>query len=214
MRVPIYFLPGMLCDHRLWRPVAQELQRLMPGESWEANFVDFHGKSGDTMAKLANMVVDRAADRPGVIAGFSMGGHVAFELYRTRPDLVLGLVLCNTSAECDPPERREERERFLETTQSVGRFDGMTAREWPRYVAVRNGGDTKMLALVQSMARSHGVTGAKAQIKALLGRQTSYETLEAIADNAVPVSLCAGREDQITPLAQSFRMALSVQLQE
>ena len=159
------------------------------------------------MASFAQEVADRAGKAPGIVAGFSMGGHVAFELYRQCPEVIRGLLLCNTSAELDPPDRREDRERFLALPVDAGRFDGITKSEWPKYVAQMQAENWDMLALVQSMAAGHGMSGAQAQARALIHRQESFDTLASMAFAGLPVRICAGVEDQVTTLAQAERMA-------
>ena len=116
-------------------------------------------------------------------------------------------MLCNTSAELDPPDRREDRERFLALPVDAGRFDGITKSEWPKYVAQVQAENWDMLALVQSMAAGHGMAGAQAQARALIHRQESFDTLASMALAGLPVRICAGVEDQVTTLAQAERMA-------
>lgn len=204
--VPIYFLPGMLCDRRQWEPVWACLQAIVPKGSCHAEWFDFHAADDASMTSFAQEVADRAVKAPGIVAGFSMGGHVAFELYRQCPEAIRGLLLCNTSAELDPPHRREDRERFLALPVDAGRFDGITKSEWPKYVAQAQAENWDMLALVQSMAAGHGMAGAQAQARALIHRQESFDTLATMALAGLPVRICAGVEDQVTTLAQAERM--------
>jgi len=48
--------------------------------------------------------IDAAGLSRVVVAGLSMGGYVAFELWRSVPERIAGLVLANTRAEADTPE--------------------------------------------------------------------------------------------------------------
>src|SRR5512137_1887053 len=50
----------------------------------------------DVRALLAHLRVERVG-----VAGLSMGGYVAFELYRQAPGLFRGLALCDTKAGAD-----------------------------------------------------------------------------------------------------------------
>ena len=65
-----------------------------------------------TMREAAARALE-AADGAGldrfVVCGLSMGGYVAFELWRSVPDRIAGLVLANTRAVADPPEGAEAR---------------------------------------------------------------------------------------------------------
>ena len=88
--VPIYFLPGMLCDRRQWEPVWACLQAIVPKGFCHAEWFDFHAADDASMTSFAQEVADRARKAPGIVAGFSMGGHVAFELYRQCPEAIGG----------------------------------------------------------------------------------------------------------------------------
>ena len=60
-----------------------------------------------TMASAAERCVealDAAGLERAVVCGLSMGGYVAFELWRTAPDRFAGLVLANTRSGADTEE--------------------------------------------------------------------------------------------------------------
>ncbi|MPZ93562.1 MAG: alpha/beta fold hydrolase, partial [Propionibacteriales bacterium] len=46
-----------------------------------------------------------------VLGGLSMGGYVAMEILRRRPECVAAIVLADTKASADPEEARANRER-------------------------------------------------------------------------------------------------------
>lgn len=62
------------------------------------------GYAGAVRALLAELGLDRV-----VVGGLSMGGYVAFAFLRRFPEAVAGLLLADTRAEADAPERREQR---------------------------------------------------------------------------------------------------------
>jgi pimeloyl-ACP methyl ester carboxylesterase len=65
-----------------------------------------------------------AADEAGldrlVVCGLSMGGYVAFELWRRAPERFAGLVLANTRAGADTPEGAEGRRALAERLRTEG----------------------------------------------------------------------------------------------
>lgn len=76
-----------------------------------------------TMELLANDVaglIEREEAGPAVVCALSMGGYVAFELWRRRPDLVRALVLVDTRSEPDTDEGREARMRMAQTARDAG----------------------------------------------------------------------------------------------
>jgi len=55
-----------------------------------------------------------------VVCGLSMGGYVAFEVWRTARDRVAGLVLANTRAGADTPEAADARRALAERLGTEG----------------------------------------------------------------------------------------------
>jgi 3-oxoadipate enol-lactonase len=60
----------------------------------------------DAAALLRHLGRDRA-----VVVGLSMGGYVALAMQRRHPEVVGGLVLCDTRADADAPEVRDRRSK-------------------------------------------------------------------------------------------------------
>jgi 3-oxoadipate enol-lactonase len=97
------FINSLGTDYRIWHKVAHALR----GEEFRFLFHDKrgHGLSdvGDVPYEMADHVNDVAAlmDHYGmkdaIICGISVGGMIALGLSAARPDLVAGLVLCNTA---------------------------------------------------------------------------------------------------------------------
>ena len=78
---------------------------------------------GTTMAGYAADVFELMThlDMPdAVIGGLSMGGYVAFAMWRQAPARVSGLVLADTRATADSDEARAGRERMLALLDAEG----------------------------------------------------------------------------------------------
>jgi 3-oxoadipate enol-lactonase len=80
---------------------------------------------GDVMAMdaAADFLVgelDRAGAGPAVVCGLSMGGYVAFSLWRRHPERVAGLLLANTKAEPDDEAGREKRRAVADKARNEG----------------------------------------------------------------------------------------------
>jgi pimeloyl-ACP methyl ester carboxylesterase len=76
-----------------------------------------------TMRSAADRV-QRALDEAGidraVVVGLSMGGYVAFELWRQARARFLGLVLANTRSEADPPDGADRRRDLARRLRDEG----------------------------------------------------------------------------------------------
>ncbi|MEX2204426.1 MAG: alpha/beta fold hydrolase [Actinomycetota bacterium] len=101
-------------DARMWQSQLDELPRGIPAAA--PNHPGFGGSplAGEVTtigacADRALWALDEAGIDRAVVCGLSMGGYVAFELWRRARGRVIGLVLANTRAVADPPEGAEAR---------------------------------------------------------------------------------------------------------
>jgi 3-oxoadipate enol-lactonase len=125
---PVLFVHGFPLSGRLWDPAVALLQ-----DRFELIVPDLrgHGRSGIsedvTMARYADdlaALLDVAGAKERVtVVGHSMGGYIAFELYRRHPERVRALVLVDTRADTDMEEaaegRREMARRVLREDSRV-----------------------------------------------------------------------------------------------
>ncbi|MEI6499946.1 MAG: alpha/beta hydrolase [Armatimonadota bacterium] len=89
----LLLLHGFGCDHRFWAPQEPALS----AHELCAPDLPYHGGPTDSVAKtlegLAAWVVREHLPRPAVLIGHSLGGMIALQIARERPELVEGLVL-------------------------------------------------------------------------------------------------------------------------
>ena len=111
---PLVFINPLGCDLRVWSEVASILK---PDFRVVAYDKRGHGlsESGPDRTEMADYAADLAAllDVLGIgraaIVGMSIGGVIAQELARQRPELVAALVLCATAAKIGTDESWDER---------------------------------------------------------------------------------------------------------
>jgi 3-oxoadipate enol-lactonase len=121
-RQTIVFVNSLGTDLRIWN----EIERLLAGDY---GFVLYdkrgHGLSelGDAPHRIETHATDLASllehlgVKSVVISGLSIGGVIAQCLYGTRPDLIEGLILCDTAAKIGTEEMWNGR---IEATLSKG----------------------------------------------------------------------------------------------
>ena len=80
----------------------------------------------DVLALLTHLEIDRA-----VVCGVSMGGYVAFAMWRRASTRVAGLVLSNTRAAADSEEGRAGRDKMIQLAQQEG-AEGIAREMVPR----------------------------------------------------------------------------------
>lgn len=189
-RIPLVFLPGLLCDERLWRDQARDLADIADSTIPDLTL-------DDSVGAMAKRVLDAAPER-FALAALSMGGYVAFEILRQQPERVTRLALLDTSAAPDAPERTAQRLAGMESLR-LGRFFGVTARMLPQLVHARHVHGT-VGEEVKAMAKRVGGDAFLRQQTAILERPDSRGVLGSIV---VPTVIGVGDSDVMTPPAES-----------
>jgi pimeloyl-ACP methyl ester carboxylesterase len=196
----ILFMPGLLCDARLWR---DQLAALAP--ITHAIVADL--TQDDSLDGMANRAL---AAMPGrfALCGLSMGGYAALALMRLAPDRVTRLCLMDTSARADSPEQSRRRRGLIATVRrnpsQTTRFRGVTPRLLPMLIHPDRLSDTALTQDVIGMAERVGQMAFLRQQTAILARPDSRPDLPAIA---VPTMVAAGAQDALTPPSDAEEMA-------
>lgn len=156
---------------------------------------------------LLDFLDERRIDS-AVFGGCSMGGYILFELWRTAPERMKGLVLCDTRAEADGPEMREKRRKSIEEVCRIGTAS-LADTMLPHLVCPATYQNRRHLvdALNEDIL-GNPREGIANVLQALADRPDSTETLKSIS---VPVLILAGAEDGITP--PSLALAMREQIQ-
>jgi pimeloyl-ACP methyl ester carboxylesterase len=179
-------LAGNMCDARLW---TRDVRAVLPGA------VDADLTRDDTIAAMAERAL---AARAGTLlpVGFSMGGIVALAMAERAPERIAGLVLLDTNASADLPERAAARPR-QQADVRAGALERVVVEELkPNYLAAANRGDAALLALLRDMALALGPEVFVRQSEALRTRPDLRHVLPALD---APVLLMCGAEDRLCP---------------
>ncbi|HLV63165.1 alpha/beta hydrolase [Galbibacter sp.] len=115
----VVLLHGFLENSMIWDAVIASLV-----DRYRVVSIDLlgHGKSGcigyvhtmEQMAEAVKAVIQWLKLRRVFFIGHSMGGYVALAFAEAYPDEVKGLVLANSTARADSPERKANRDRAIE----------------------------------------------------------------------------------------------------
>jgi pimeloyl-ACP methyl ester carboxylesterase len=149
----------------------------------------------DVRALLQHLRIERAG-----VAGLSMGGYLAFELYRQQPSLFRGLALCDTKAAADTDDGKAARERFARTAIEKG-LAWVADEMLPKLL--RPDPDPAAVKEVRSLITGGTPAGVAAAQRAMAGRPDSTATLAAVT---CPVLIVVGEQDGLTPPAEAEKM--------
>ncbi len=199
----LILIPGLMCDEAVWEHQDRALRDIA-----DITIAD-HG-SLDSLTAMADAILKRAPER-FALAGHSMGGRVAFQVFRRAPERVTAIALMDTA--CTPraagaagAEETEQRYRLL----NKARKEGMRAMgaEWvQRMVHPERLSDTTLMNAILDMIARKTPEIFEAQITALLNRPDARDVLPQIH---CPSLVLCGREDAWSVLSHHEEMTAMI----
>lgn len=197
-------LPGLACDQGVWQRQIDALSDVA------ACTCPDYGPL-DSLTGMAEAAL-RAVPERFSVAGHSMGGRVALEIYRLAPDRVARIALLNTgylplAAGAAGEEERRKRAEFVALAHSQ-EMRAMLKQWLPPMIDSRRHGDAALVdSIIEMMSRKTPEIFA-AQVSALLARPDASPVLEQIR---CPALLITGREDGWSGPAQHSAMAAKIE---
>jgi pimeloyl-ACP methyl ester carboxylesterase len=191
----VVFLPGLMCDARLFGPQIADLSR-------DHAVMTAPITQGERIEEIASSVLDMAPNR-FALAGLSMGGIVAMEVYRRAPDRVTRMALMDTNPLAETPQVAAMRDPQIIRARA-GKLDEVMAEELKPNYLVPGPHRKEILELVMDMARGLGAEVFIRQSRALQRRRDQQSTLRRIS---VPTLVLCGEEDALCPVKRHVFMA-------
>ncbi|WP_170575698.1 alpha/beta fold hydrolase [Ruegeria atlantica] len=191
---PVIFLPGMMCDARLFGPQINALSGNRP-------VMTFPLSRYDSVQAMAHDILKNAPP-DFALAGLSMGGIVAMEVLRQASVRVSRLALLDTNPLAENPEVKARRGPQMAAVRDGNLRSVMRDEMKPNYLA---DGPNRgaILDLCMAMATDLGPDVFLRQSQALMDRPDQSATLGAFTGKALV--LC-GREDKLCPVERHQMM--------
>lgn len=193
---PLVILNGLLGLNEHWFPCLGPLSERAECFLLQPPLVEMRGK-GTTVEGVVHLiagVLDSLIDRPAVLVGNSLGGHIALRLALLDPGLVRGLVLMGSSG-------------LFERGFEKG-AQHSPSREWlDRKIGDLFADRSKMLPGMVDMAYAELSRRSAARAFVRLGRSAKNDHLgELLPYIDAPARLVWGRQDIVTPpvVAEQF----------
>ena len=190
----VLLLHAFPLDARMWDSVRAALEEA----GYETVAPDLPGPEPDASMEAWGERVLGLVEGEFVPVGVSMGGYLAFELWRRAPERIRALVLANTRATPDTPEAREARDETIRVLGESGKavfWSGLAAKLVARNASVEG---------LDRIVLEQPITGLVSALEALRDRPDSRPTLATIL---VPVLVIAGEEDELIPVSEAEAMA-------
>ena len=193
------FVPGFLCDRRLWSHQATVLSPEAP-----ARFVDLrHASDLEEMLSIVGGAAHECTSDPVDLIGFSMGGYVSQVFAARFPDRVRSLTL--VAATGGPLSAGEIRAReTMAALLEKSAYRGISDRELARYLSPAALADASIANVVRAMCADNTSEMYLRQMRATLHRESPVDALNRAHFS---ITLVAGREDRVVPLValEKFR---------
>ena len=190
----LFMLCGLLCDEAVWADVPVRLADIA-----DVRIVSFPGCT--TLGDMAGRVLS-AAPPSFALAGHSMGGRVALEVWRRAPQRITGLGLLNTGVH--PARSAEHASRAV--LVRLARAQGMAAlaNRWlPPLMGASPSRVAQVMPDLLAMVERATPEVFAGQVTALLRRPDARPLLPTID---VPTLVLSGANDTWSSIAQHADM--------
>lgn len=210
--VPVIFVHGFPFDKSMWQGQLEFLQSAYRVIAFD---IRGFGKSTDENSSLSidlftdDLIafMDQLNIEKAVICGLSMGGYITLNAYQRFPDRFEALILADTQCIADTAEAKGKRYKMISEIETNG-------------VADFNEGFIKNVFYEDSFTNKKEVVEELRNIVYANSKHTIQEGLKALAERSetcstlgkitIPTLIICGKEDTVTPLAQSAAMKESI----
>lgn len=155
--------------------------------------------AADVLALMDALKLDDA-----VIGGLSMGGYVAFAMFRMAPGRFAGMILADTRPQADTPQARGARAEMRALLAERG-SSAVADQMLPKLFSPAAAAD--VVAAGRQMIESADPAAIDAAIGALMERPDSTPDLPRMTRGTLVI---AGEEDAITPVADARAMQSAI----
>lgn len=195
MGEPLVFLPGMMCDARLFGP---QLAELSPKFTITVAPIT----KGQRIEEIASSLLD-TLPRKFALAGHSLGGIVAMELLRRAPDRITRIALMATNALAETPQSASDYEPLIMKARS-GRLADVVPDLMPPEALAPGPYRAEVMALLLDMAENIGADAIIRQVRSMQRRRDQQAVLRRCK---VPALVLCGEHDGLTPVKRHSFMA-------
>lgn len=190
---PIVFLPGTLCDERLWHYQQKEFPVSTVVNLRTQNSIE------EMLESIREVPYEKF-----VLVGFSLGGYVAQEFAFSEPERVAHVVLLGSAAQSYPEKEKLaaiSARPFIEK----GLFKGITDRRLREFLHPASYKNQELRDLIHSMSGPDAGEVYLRQTNATMDRADFTEKLKLLK---CPLTAIAGREDKIVDVEEILKLKL------
>ena len=209
--IPIIFLHAFPLNHQMWQPQMEFLQARDIG--YLAPDLPGFGKSPvlkvilnmDSYTEVLQSLFRQLRIKKAIFIGLSMGGYIAFSLFRKSPEMFAGLVLANTRASADDEAGRLKRMGLIRDLNDSRDPKPIYDQHISKFFTPRTRSENRELVeFTQRLMRESTQAGIVAAQQAMASRIDAFDLLPGMN---FPVLLIAGLKDELTTVEDAKKMA-------
>jgi pimeloyl-ACP methyl ester carboxylesterase len=189
---PVVFLPGTLCDERIFMPCWHYLD--IPYQAYVPL------QWADDLEQMLALGSDRLDyfDQAVHLVGFSMGGYLAALIALQIPSKVASITLIGNTCQALPEAELIQRKNLV-TAIKQAKFKGMSDSQITNMLHPANRHNNAIIKIIREMEQDLGTATLNSQIKATSERKN---LLSQLAQASFKCHFIAGEQDYLAPAAQ------------
>lgn len=210
--IPVIFLHGFPFDKTMW-----ELQLEFLKFTYRLISCDIRGfgKSTDEYTPLSidlfadDLIkfMDKLKIEKAIVCGLSMGGYISLNALKRFPGRFEALVLCDTQCIADTAEGKSKRYKVIEDIKvnGVTKFNEGFIKN-----VFHPDSPTNKKEIVDQLRNVVYANSQHIIMQGLTALAERSETCSSLGEISIPTLIICGREDAVTPLAQSESMNAAI----
>jgi pimeloyl-ACP methyl ester carboxylesterase len=187
MTTRLDFIPGTLCDERMWG-------RMLPllGDGFDCQHVPLYKAA--TREQMLELIGAHSAPQANLV-GFSLGAYLAMEYALAHPDRVASLTIIGSAGKKLLDKEKALRLRIIPQLQN-NHYTGMTQMRLREIVAPEHLNDPAIIGVIQQMAVDLGKDVLLAQFRSTIERPDLMERIHTLG---CPVLIVGAEQDKLAP---------------
>jgi pimeloyl-ACP methyl ester carboxylesterase len=203
-KATVVFIHGFPFNKDIWKKQLLELPENIQGMAYD---VRGHGRSTsghsyfsvDLFAKDLLELIKHLKFKKVILCGISMGGYIALRAMEIAPEMINGLILCDTHSLADNNETKLSRFALIEMIMTKGK--GTFVETFiKKLFSPETDQNRAQIAFIRQVMMDNKEKNICASLLALASRTDTTESLEKIN---VPALIIRGEEDQIISTEQA-----------
>jgi 2-succinyl-6-hydroxy-2,4-cyclohexadiene-1-carboxylate synthase len=194
MKKNLYFLPGTMCDHRLWLAMINELEYLRPNE-FQCHFLTISEQI--SIDAIIDAIKKQLPNEKVILVGFSLGGYLASAFTVKYPSQIKKLMVISNMPCALPEQEIKERSRTVAWIKQNG-YRGIPLKRILALLDVTAQTNNDIISLIKEMDDALGEKTLLHQLLTTTKRQNLFMQLSQL-----PISkyFCVGRNDKLVPVS-------------